>query len=61
MYVFRKVTGNVYVRKKVCFIFRTLYNLHKLKMAGKKLKTNYYNFSVHTSQHAFTISVGSDT
>ena len=30
------------------FIICTLYNLHKFKMAASMLKTDYYNFNVHT-------------
>ena len=31
---------------KLNFIFCTLYNLHKFKMAANTLKTDYYNFNV---------------
>ena len=42
------------------YIF-TLNNLHEFKMAANMLKTNYYNFNVHTSLHACTITLGIDT
>ena len=45
MFVFRKDT-NVYGSKT--FIFCTLYNLYKFKMAANMLKTTYYNLNVHT-------------
>ena len=37
---------------KPYFIFCTLYNLHKFKMAANMLKTAYYNFNVHTAHVA---------
>ena len=43
---------------KLYFIFCTLYNLHKFKMAANMLNTDYYNFSVHASLHAYTITFG---
>ena len=46
---------------KLYFIFCTLYNLHKFKMAANMLNTDYYNFSVHASLHAYTITFGIDT
>ena len=42
---------------KLYFTFCTLYNLHKFKMAANMLKTDYYNFNVHT----YIITLGTDT
>ena len=51
MFVFRKVTGDVY-GCKLYFIFFSLYNLHTFKMAANMLKTYYYNFNVHIAHVA---------
>ena len=52
MFVFRKV---IFMAGKLYFICFTSYNLHKFKMAANMLKTNYYNFNVHTKLHWVSI------
>ena len=47
-----------FMAAKLYFIFCTLYNLHKLKMAVNRLKTDYYNYNEPLHLHFFA-QVGS--